>query len=184
MAKGRTKGAPVRRDEDDASSSEEEEEERGGAARRVGKQASTAGLMPPSDSDSEEEELPKGQSATAGKLPPNPDDSESDEEAEEEDEDDDDAPPRCALLSAASFSPDASRSVDSRSRPEPVVEKSAAQVAAELAKLELIRKRRCVERLLWRPSSADCERRAEQAAARIEAEGYDRFAPKQKDDEQ
>lgn len=42
----------------------------------------------------------------------------------------------------------------------PVVERSPKEIADDLAKLELVRRRR-----------------AEQAAARIAAEGYDRFAP-------
>jgi hypothetical protein len=53
------------------------------------------------------------------------------------------------------------RTPSTRRRAAAAPEKSAAEVAAELAKLELVRKRR-----------------ADQAAQRIAAEGFDRFAVK------
>ena len=68
------------------------------------------------------------------------------------------------------------------------VEKSAKEIAAELAKLELVRKRRCVRSVVACSCAAAllCHRsahrlllhRADQAAQRIASEGFDRFAPK------
>ena len=69
----------------------------------------------------------------------------------------------------------------------PPVEKSPAEIAAELAKLELVRKRRCARRVarsftaaLLRRRSAHrlLPHRADQAAQRIASEGFDRFAPR------
>jgi len=59
----------------------------GKSGRSLGNQAATVGMLPPSsDSDSDEEEVPRqkkvGQSATAGMMPPNS----SSEESESDDE--------------------------------------------------------------------------------------------------
>ena len=75
--KGRQFSAPEQLEQEE---SEEEEEVAG--SRSLGGQSANAGMMPPSDSDESEDEMPRGQNANAGMMPPSDSDS-----------DDGDAPP-------------------------------------------------------------------------------------------
>ncbi|KAL1528573.1 hypothetical protein AB1Y20_009914 [Prymnesium parvum] len=118
------------------------------ASRGLGNQSSTAGMMPPSDSseeDSEEEVVPK-QNAKAGMMPP----SDSEEEQEEE--------PRAK--GKAPKAPELTRKEREQLEAQKAPELDPEQIAADMEKLALVRKRR-----------------AEQAAKRIAADGWDRYAP-------
>ena len=69
-----------------------------------------------------------------------------------------------------------------RGRVAPAPERTAKEIAQDLARLELIRKQRCVASCSRRLPRSDasltrCANRADAAAERIAKEGFDRFAP-------
>lgn len=152
--KGR-KGPRAEGDEEGSSSEEEYE-----APRGLGGQAATVGMLPPSDSEDEEEEAagekkeekeekpqkPKGQNRNAGKLPP----SGSEDEEDGSDDESSDEAPEPAYLSAAA----APRKKKDDDAPDP------EQIRKDMERLELIKQRREEDRL-----------------KRIRDEGWDRFAP-------
>jgi hypothetical protein len=105
------------------------------------------GMLPPSDSDSDEEEAPRGQNPNMGLLPPS--DSDSDSGSDD----------------------DAAKEAKAKKAPKPLVaepprrkkedeEVDPEQARVDLERLELVRRKREDQRL-----------------ARIAAEGWDRFAP-------
>ncbi|KAK9839327.1 hypothetical protein WJX81_008209 [Elliptochloris bilobata] len=115
----------------------------------MGTQSATAGMLPPSDSDEDDEPVPAkkaGQPATAGMLPPSSSD-EDDSSSEEEDEE----KPKPRTLQPAVVS----------SKPKKGEEEiDPEQARKDLERLELTRKKREDDRL-----------------KRIRDEGWDRFAP-------
>lgn len=101
-----------------------------------------------SGSESEAEEEVKPRRPIPGELPPNS--SDEDESGSESEDDDDDDP----LLNPHA------RPARAQKEPEPAVQKSKKELAAEMEKLKIVRERREKERL-----------------ERIAREGYDRFLP-------
>jgi hypothetical protein len=177
----------------DADSSDEEAQAPSAARAKLGGQPATAGMMPPSDSDEDEEEEEKekapagksGQPATAGKLPPTSDDDDEEDEEEDDDEDDDDeddkarpAAQKCVLSTPSPCASLALASLHSCRGGAP--ERTEKEIAQDLARLELIRKKRCGAPCAHFRPVTDCPRnsRADAAAERIAKEGFDRFAPK------
>ncbi|KAI8476689.1 MAG: hypothetical protein J3K34DRAFT_400147 [Monoraphidium minutum] len=151
-AKGRPRG-PKREGEEDSSSEDEVQAPRGLAG-----QAATVGMLPPSDSDSDEGEeggeakaaeakaKPAGQSRNAGKLPPSGSEDE-DEDGSDDESSDDDAPAPAQQAAAPRKKKD-----DDAPDPE--------QIRKDIERLEMIKNRREADRL-----------------KRIKDEGWDRFAP-------
>ncbi|KAG1664100.1 hypothetical protein FOA52_013284 [Chlamydomonas sp. UWO 241] len=132
-----------------AESNEEAEREFMMEQRRAAGQNSKAGELPPAGSDSEDEGVapkkPAGQSSTAGMLPPNSSDEEGGGDSSSSDEDD-------GLNEYMRAAP---------KKKEPVVvPKTPAEIAAEMERLSLIRKKREDDRI-----------------NRIATEGWDRYAP-------
>lgn len=171
---------------------EEETEQKGGkSGRGLGGQSANAGMMPPSDSDSDEEsedDAPaKGQNKNAGMMPPS--------DSDEDDEDDGPPPPkvRCEGVAHASCTRPAARACR---RPRPRARRPLSharggrQGKKAAAPVELTRKEREqleaqkepeVDPEVARKQMAQLElvkkRRAEQAAKRVAADGWDRYAP-------
>jgi hypothetical protein len=120
----------------------------------AGGQPATAGMLPPSDSETEsDDDSPpqRGQPATAGMMPP------SDSEAESSGDDDGNKKPKNVAekkpRELKPLVPDAPK----RNKEEEI---DPAQLAVDMERLELVKKRR-----------------EEQRLKRIADEGWDRFAP-------
>mmetsp|Transcript_13588 Transcript_13588/g.36385 ORF Transcript_13588/g.36385 Transcript_13588/m.36385 type:complete len:201 (-) Transcript_13588:458-1060(-) len=151
MERGRGRGG----NDDSASDDEEDVPKRSG--NKMAQQSATVGELPPNSSDEEEEEeaKPKGKGkkkVQPGDLPPSDSEDDSDSDGSDDDSSSDDEPappPRRELTRREREALEAQRA-----EPDP------EQVAAEMERLRIVR-----------------EKRAAQAAARIAAEGFDRYAP-------
>lgn len=145
-------------EEEDSSEEEEYEQPRG-----LGAQRSNVGMLPPSDSDEDEGEeggekpakdsskpagssAKGGQSKNAGKLPPSGSEDEEDDDSEEESSEE----PLNEYLSSSA----------PRKKKEVEEEPDPAQIAKDMERLALIKRKREEDRL-----------------KRIADEGWDRFAP-------
>lgn len=125
----------------------------------IAAQSSTAGMMPPSSEEDEEEsgdeENTQGngveaQNPNAGMMPPSSDsDEDEDEDGKDDEESDDDGEDGPVLVQPAS-----------RARADTVQEPSPAQIARDMERLALVRRKR-----------------EEDRQRRIREEGWDRFAP-------
>lgn len=154
------------RGEEDESSSEEEYE----VQRSLGGQAATAGMLPPSDSEEEDEgakgdkgeegkakkeakeakkKLSGGQDKNAGKMPPSGSEDEDEDDDDDDDEESDEAP-----LPDYLTQPSAPRKKKGDEEPDP------EQIRKDIERLEMIKQRREQDRL-----------------KRIKDEGWDRYAP-------
>mmetsp|Transcript_2680 Transcript_2680/g.7872 ORF Transcript_2680/g.7872 Transcript_2680/m.7872 type:complete len:198 (+) Transcript_2680:80-673(+) len=148
MERGRGQG-------DEESGSEEDDDKPKRSGNKMAQQSSTVGMLPPSDSEDEsgDEAPPKNKGKPVkkvqpGDMPP----SGSDSDSGSDDGSSSDAgppPPRRELTRREREALEAQRA-----KPDP------EQVAAEMERLRIVR-----------------EKRAAQAAARIAAEGFDRYAP-------
>lgn len=114
------------------------------------RQPATAGLLPPSDSDSDDSG-PRGQNPRAGLMPSSSSDDDDDDDDDGDDGDDNGDAPAAAAAGAAPTEP----------RKSAKQRKADAEAAAiNLERLRLVR-----------------ERRERERTERIAAEGWDRFAP-------
>lgn len=159
MARGKYRGRgrgggrrAVETNEDGFESSEGDFETRGPRG-----QASTVGLLPPSDSDSDEydesgdEKTQRQEPPQVGELPPSEDEGDSDE-GDSDEGDEQDAVPNGRRIVNGNL-----EASGRRGKKEQIAEE---QVRVDLERLELVKKRR-----------------EEQRRQRIADEGWDRFAP-------
>jgi len=172
------------------------------ASRGLGGQSATAGMMPPSDSEEEESEEevapPKkgGQNANAGMMPP---DDDEDDEDDEDDDDDEEDPNWAECMRLAEQLLKTFKKLDKDDRQEFLkevlfdkfrkvhekLEKEKAPAAVELTRKEREQLEAQKEPEVTaeqdkanRAKLAEVQkRRAEQAKKRVEADGWDRYAP-------
>eukprot|EP00307_Rebecca_sp_RCC1486_P010233 CAMPEP_0119409968 /NCGR_PEP_ID=MMETSP1335-20130426/3121_1 /TAXON_ID=259385 /ORGANISM="Chrysoculter rhomboideus, Strain RCC1486" /LENGTH=200 /DNA_ID=CAMNT_0007434429 /DNA_START=54 /DNA_END=656 /DNA_ORIENTATION=- len=154
-------GKDRRRGGDDDDDDDDDDDPRGGgrSGNKMNQQNNNVGMLPPNSDDDDEDEAPakpKGKptkKVQPGDLPPSDSEDDDDDESDDDESDDDDGvPPPPPPRQLTRKEREALEAQQAKPDPE--------QVAADMERLRLAR-----------------ERRAKQAAARIAAEGYDRFAP-------